>query len=149
MDGTDDQVSLLPLWGTDCLLLSVILECIPPQVVVAALKFLDSVPLGVKSYVDVVAGILRVLASISSGIAMRFAIQHYLQEDREAQQQLMPSLLRYLHCDVTLQGAAMPLINHLLMVSRAGSSDCVNVTLLYLTARLRMRIFPASSRATA
>jgi hypothetical protein len=58
----------------------------------------------------------------------------------------MPDLLRSLHDDVTLQGAAMPLISHLVTVSRAASPDFVDLAVLYLSARLRMRTFPVLGR---
>jgi hypothetical protein len=145
-DGSQDKVTFLPLWGNDFFLLSVIAECCPPQVVVNALKTLDSVPAGVQSYVDVFAGILRVPASIDSAIAMRFAVQHYLREDRTAQMYLMRDVLCNLHDDVTLQGAAMPLITQLLTISRTASPDFIDLAVLYLSARLRMRVLPALAR---
>jgi hypothetical protein len=139
-------VSLLPAWGADFLLLSVIAECIPPPVAIVALKFLDSVPSGLQSFSNVIAGILRVPASISSGIAMRLVVRSYLQEDRSAQKQLMPGLLRSLYCDVTLQGAAMPLISHLLTISHEATPDYVDFVALYLGARLRIRNLPSLGR---
>jgi hypothetical protein len=58
----------------------------------------------------------------------------------------LPDLLRNLHDDVTLQGAAMPLIRHLVAVSRDASPDFVDLALLYLTALLKMRMLHALAR---
>ncbi len=68
-----------------------------------------------------------------------------MREDREAGRDILPDLLRKLHDDVT-QGAAMPLIRHLVAVSRDASPDFVDLALLYLTALLKMRMLPALGR---
>ena len=70
----------------------------------------------------------------------------YLEEDRSSQMHLMRDVLCNLHDDVTLQGAAMPLISQLLTISRTASPDFIDLAVLYLSARLRMRILPALGR---
>ena len=146
-DGSDDRVTLLPSWSAEFFTLTAIAGACPAQVVISALKTLDSAPSGIKTYVEAVAGILRVPASIHSAIAMRFTVQAYLHEDSTAERAtILPGLLRHLYDDVTLQGSAAPLIRHLDAVARDASPDFVDLTVLYLTALLKLQILPDVGR---
>ena len=146
-DGSDDRVTLLPSWSAEFFTLTAIAGACPAMVVMSAFKVLDLAPSGVKIYVEAVAGILRVPASIHSAIAMRFTVQAYLHEDSTAERAtILPGLLRHLYNDVTLQGSAAPLIRHLDAVARDASPDFVDLTVLYLTALLKLQILPDVGR---